>query len=86
MLRTVLIVEDCEESATTLALALQPIASVEVQLFSDAREALTTLMGSPDNVAALVTDLNMPAMDGFELITLIRNDRRCHALPICCQR
>ena len=60
MQRTVLIVEDSEDSATTLELALQPIEDLRVQLFSSAWEALTTLMGSPGNVAAIVTDLHMP--------------------------
>ncbi len=40
------------------------------------------LFGSSDQVAVLITDLHMPSMDGFELIELIRNDRRYDALPI----
>ena len=82
MQQTVVIVEDSEDSATTMEMALTSIRGVRVQLFSSAREALMTLFGSPDNVAVLVTDLHMPSMDGFELIELIRNNRRYDALPI----
>jgi CheY-like chemotaxis protein len=82
MEQTVLIVEDCEDSATTIELALQAIRGVRVRLLSSAREALVTLFGSADHVAVLVTDLHMPSMDGFELIKRIRSDRRYDALPI----
>ena len=53
-----------------------------MQLFSSAREALRTLISTPEHVAALVTDLHLPSMDGFELIELIRGDQRYAALPI----
>jgi CheY-like chemotaxis protein len=82
MRQTVLIVEDCEDSALTIELALQVIRDVRVRILSSAQEALMTLLASPDHVAVLITDLHMPSMDGFELIELIRNDRSYDALPI----
>jgi two-component system, chemotaxis family, chemotaxis protein CheY len=82
MQQTVLIVEDSEGAAAPLEVALQAIIGIRVQLFSSAREALTVLGSTPDGVAALVTDLHLPAMDGFELIKLIRDDQRYTTLPI----
>jgi CheY-like chemotaxis protein len=82
MLQTVFIVEDSEGAATPLEVALQTIIGVRVQLFSSARDALTTLGSTPDQVGALVTDLNLPSMDGFELIKRIREDQRYTTLPI----
>ena len=82
MQQTVLIVEDCEGAAAPLEVALQAIIGIRVQLFSSARDALTALGSAPDPVAALVTDLHLPSMDGFELIKLIRGDQRYRALPI----
>ena len=81
MQQTVLIVEDSEGAAAPLEVALQTIIGIRVQLFSSARDALTVL-GSTDHVAALVTDLHLPSMDGFELIKLIRGDQRYTTLPI----
>jgi CheY-like chemotaxis protein len=82
MQQTVFIVEDCEGAAAPLEVALQAIMGVRVQLFSSAHEALRMLTCSTDHVAALVTDLHLPSMDGFELIRLIRSNQRYNALPI----
>jgi two-component system chemotaxis response regulator CheY len=82
MQQTVLIVEDSEGAAAPLEVALQAIIGIRVQLFSSARDALTALGSTPDPVAALVTDLHLPSMDGFELIQLVRGDQRYRALPI----
>ncbi len=82
MQQTVFIVEDSEGDATPLEVALQEIIGVRVQLFSSAREALTVLGSAPGHVAALVTDLHLPYMDGFELIRRVRSDQRYTTLPI----
>ncbi|SRR5581483_6713497 len=78
----VLIVEDADTSATTLELAFLTIPGVRVLLASTGREALAILRDENCHVAALVTDLNMPLMDGFELVRQIRADRRHRELPI----
>jgi CheY-like chemotaxis protein len=82
MQQTVFIVEDSEGAATPLEVALQAVIGVRVQLFSNARDALKMLGNTPNHVGALVTDLNLPAMDGFELIELIRGDQRYTTMPI----
>jgi len=82
MQQTVLIVEDNEDAAAPLEVALEGMLGIRVQLFSSAREALRMLTSTPDQVAALITDLHLPSMDGFELIKQIRGDQRYAALPI----
>jgi len=82
MQQTVIIVEDCEDTVAPLEVALLAIIGIRVRLFSSAREALEVLISTPDQVAALITDLHLPSMDGFELIKRIRGDRRYTALPI----
>src|ERR1041384_8717866 len=78
----VLIVEDSENSAATLEIAVMAIPGVSVLLATSGVEALRILDGAPGRVRAVVTDLNMPRMDGFELIRNIRGDSRLAATPI----
>jgi len=79
--RAVLIVEDSENSAATLEIALLGIPGLSVLLAPSAVEALRILNGGAA-VQAILTDLNMPRMDGFELIRRICEDRRLCATPI----
>ena len=79
---TVLIVEDSESSAAVLEIALLGLANVSVRLVGSALEALRVLRGPGAAIRAIVTDLNMPRMDGFELIRAIREDRALAATPI----
>lgn len=78
--RAVLIVEDSEHSADALELALTGIPGVAVVMARSGVEALRILDGQA--VGAIVTDLNMPRMDGFELIRRVREQRELAATPI----
>jgi len=80
--RTVLIVEDTESCATTLEIALGAIPRVDVRVTPTAQQALRVLETTGCGVCALVTDLHLPVMDGFELIERVRSDRRTARLPI----
>jgi CheY-like chemotaxis protein len=80
--RAVLIVEDSENSAATLEIAFTAIPGVSVLLASSGSEALRILHRADVAVRAIVTDLNMPRMDGFEMIRKIREDRALSATPI----
>jgi len=80
MLRTVLIVDDTHTCGDTLALALADLPDLEVRMVGSAREALAVADTVP--LAALVTDLHMPRMDGYELIRRIREQPRFAGLPI----
>lgn len=79
--RPVLIVEDSENSAAMLEIALSLIPAVTVLMATSAVEAWRILSGGTA-VQAVVTDLNMPRMDGFELIRRMRQDCRLAGLPI----
>jgi CheY-like chemotaxis protein len=80
--RTVLIVEDSEQSAAPLEMAAEDIPGVAVLVASSGVEALRILADAGRNVHLVITDLNMPRMDGFELIARIRADARFGRLPI----
>jgi CheY-like chemotaxis protein len=79
--QVVLIVEDSENSAAMLEIAFSKIPGVSVMLAPSAVEAWRILH---DGVTfrAIVTDLNMPRMDGYELIRMVREDQALAATPI----
>jgi two-component system, chemotaxis family, chemotaxis protein CheY len=79
--RVVLVVEDSETCAAMAEMALLPLLGVTVVLARSACDALGILHGGSP-VEAIVTDLNMPSMDGFDLIRAIRADRRLAEMPI----
>jgi CheY-like chemotaxis protein len=81
-LQPVLIVEDSENSAAMLEIAISDIPGVSVRLASSAVEAWKLLSETGNAYRAIVTDLNMPRMDGFELIRRVRGDQRLCAIPI----
>ena len=80
MKRTVLIVEDAELCRDTLEIALLKLPNLAVQAVNSAEEALQCL--AANEVCALVTDLRLPRMDGFELIEAVRSEPKRSSLPI----
>jgi two-component system chemotaxis response regulator CheY len=80
--RPILVVEDSENNAALLEIALSHIPEVTVLMAASASEAWRILSGAGPSIRAIVTDLNMPRMDGFELIRRIRTDRRLSATPV----
>ena len=80
--RPVLVVEDSENNAAMLEIVLSDIPEVTVVLANSALEAWRILSGHVHSIRAIVTDLNMPRMDGFELIRRVRADGRLAATPI----
>ena len=80
MPRTILIVDDTFTCGDTLALALAALPDCDVQMVGSAQEALK--VAGTVQLAAIVTDLHMPRIDGFELIRRIRMEARFAAVPI----
>ncbi len=70
MSRNILIVEDTEPTRVILEMALLQLPDIVVHSVATAEEALVCLAANKIN--ALVTDLNLPHMDGFELIETVR--------------
>ena|SRR5579862_5519602 len=80
--RQVMIVEDSENNAAMLEIALSGIPGVTVLTTNSALEALRILGRQGSDIRAIVTDLNMPRMDGFELIRRIRADNGLAGMPV----
>jgi CheY-like chemotaxis protein len=96
MPRLVLIVEDSEPCAETLQIALESLPGLETRVIHSVRAAITALQDNENNIAALVTDLNIhrnsalnapgsardSVPDGFDLIRQLRSEPRFARLPI----
>jgi CheY-like chemotaxis protein len=81
MPRLLLIVDDSPQMAANLEIALWSVPGVEVAIASSGDEALRVIE-SRGGVAAVITDLEMPRMNGFELIERLRADPRYSRIPI----
>lgn len=84
MSRLVLIVEDNETCAETLVIALESIPGVEVRVIHSAAAAMAALRGGDNEIAAIVTDLNLDhsQANGFDLIRQLRAEARFAKLPV----
>jgi two-component system chemotaxis response regulator CheY len=79
MAKCILIVDDSETVRQVLQLALGN-AGYHVVEAEDGFDALTKLSGA--QVDMLITDLNMPNMDGLELIKKVREEGKHRFTPI----
>ena len=77
---TVLLIDDREDCITTLHLALEKLTGVVLRSAPTAEAAWDMLHHFP--IAAVITDIQLPNMDGLELITRIRRDPDLRHLPI----
>jgi CheY-like chemotaxis protein len=83
MQRLALVVEDSHQFAATLEIALESIPNLSLVYVGDGEEAIRYLESrNGTRVCALLTDLNMPKMDGFELIAWLRASKRHANLPV----
>lgn len=82
MKRVVLIVDDSDQTVLTLEVAFARIDQIETRWARDGADALRILAEAENGVCALITDLNMPRLDGFALIEELRSDPRRLKLPI----
>jgi two-component system chemotaxis sensor kinase CheA len=53
-----------------------------VEIVEDGLEAWNKLCAEPNRYDLVISDINMPRMDGFQLATKIREDKRFDALPL----
>ena len=77
--KKILVVEDAADARDLLALLLRR-EGYTVDTASDGREALKHIkLDCPD---LIITDINMPHLNGVELIKLVRQLPECNDLPI----
>src|SRR5215472_8112687 len=76
----VLLVDDAEDCIATLDVALQALPRVVVRSAATAEAAMGML--TRETISAVITDLQLPGMNGLDLIASIRKQEKFRTLPI----
>ncbi len=79
--RLILFVEDSPTQAIGVQHILESTNRYNVTLAEDAVNAIELLQESP-LPDAIVSDIQMPVMDGFEFVAFIRSDKRLRHIPV----
>jgi len=75
-----LVVEDSPTMRQLITFALKRIPGSKIAEASDGIDALKKL--STQKFDIILTDINMPIMDGLKLVSMVRNDPVHRAIPI----
>jgi two-component system chemotaxis response regulator CheY len=75
-----LVVEDSPTMRQLISFALRRIKGLEVEEADDGVDGLKKL--SEQRFDILITDINMPVMDGLKLVSLVRKDDTHKDIPI----
>ncbi len=76
----VLVVEDSPTMRQLIVFALKRIRNLQIEEAGDGVGGLKKL--SAQKFDLIVTDINMPIMDGLKLVSLIRNDPLYREVPV----
>lgn len=79
--RKILVVDDSPTIVKFVAFALKS-SGFEVVAASDGMDALEKVSHLESGVDMVITDLNMPNIDGYELIATLRQNERFRKVPI----
>ena len=77
---TALVVEDSPTMRQLIVFALRRIRGLEVLEADDGVDALRKLAASKLDI--ILTDINMPIMDGLKLVKRVRTDEALKSIPI----
>jgi two-component system, chemotaxis family, chemotaxis protein CheY len=79
--RVALVVEDSPTMRQLIVFALRRIKGLEIIEADDGVDALKKLAG-PHRFDIILTDINMPIMDGLKLVSRVRGSENLKAIPI----
>jgi two-component system chemotaxis response regulator CheY len=81
MKQTIMIVDDSPTVLKFVSYSLKN-SGFKVITASDGMDALEKISSGTEAVDMIITDLNMPNMDGYELISTLRQNERFSSTPI----
>ncbi|OGP58947.1 MAG: two-component system response regulator [Deltaproteobacteria bacterium RBG_13_61_14] len=76
----ILVVEDSPTMRQLIFFALKRMKGIEIVEAADGVEGLKKL--NSQSFDLIITDINMPVMDGLKLISLVRRDVKYRTIPI----
>jgi two-component system, chemotaxis family, chemotaxis protein CheY len=76
-----LIVEDSPTMRQLIAFSLKRFRNVQIIEAVDGLDALRKLAG-PEKIDLILTDINMPGLDGLKLVSLVRENALLRDIPI----
>jgi two-component system chemotaxis response regulator CheY len=76
----ILIIEDSPTMRQLISFALKRLPGVRIVEATDGVDGLKKL--SSEKFDLILTDINMPIMDGLKLVSLVRSDANYRAVPI----
>jgi two-component system chemotaxis response regulator CheY len=76
----ILIVEDSETMRSLLASSLEELDAVKISEAASGFEALRVL--PREEFDLVLTDINMPDINGLELLSFVRRDERYRSIPV----
>jgi two-component system chemotaxis response regulator CheY len=76
-----LIVEDSPTMRQLISFSLKRLKNVKIIEAVDGLDALRKLAG-PDKIDLILTDINMPVMDGLKLVSMVRQNSQLKNIPI----
>lgn len=79
-----LIIDDQEEQLTCLRLLVQA-SYYKAITKSNGAEALQYLSDNPNTISLILSDVNMPVMDGLEFLSKIKSDPNVRNIPVILQ-
>ena len=81
MSQTILVVDDSPTIVKFVSFSLRN-SGFEVVTASDGMDAIEKMSHLSDEVSLVITDLNMPNLDGYGLISTLRKNERYRDTPI----
>jgi two-component system chemotaxis response regulator CheY len=81
MSQTILVVDDSPTVVKFVSVSLKS-GGFNVVTACDGMDALEKMSSLSENVDLIITDLNMPNLDGYGLIAAVRRNQQHHETPI----
>lgn len=78
----ILVVEDLDSPRDIISSYLESMGYGQVEGVRSVAEALTHLRENPSRYSCVLTDINMPEVQGYELVRAIRADKELAHLPV----
>ena len=79
-MKSVLVVDDSSTTRSLITSMLEDIGGIDVFEASSGFEALKILPRRPFDL--VVTDINMPDINGFELVSFVKNNEKYKNIPV----